>query len=241
MLGGLQGRGTQVLQGLGHSVTATVVASQGAAYLWEDPKHRAATMETPWLGKPMATPTSTWKPPAHGNARSAVSTRTTPCSPRGSPPPRHAHVQPHGGMHQVLRWGRRHPGGGTQPWSTTVWTRAGVSTHQELVLELAQRGGLAGFCLKGCGVCGGMAERHTQVASLLGGCEALSCPGALGHRAALVLSMPLCLLHSVPVTLRTSSFWRQSAGESLPPAIHEHRGAGAQARRGRGTRFARLG
>lgn len=36
------------------------------------------------------------------------------------------------------------------------------------------------------------------------------------------LSMPLCLLHPVPVTLRISSFWHQSGGESLSPAIHEH-------------------
>lgn len=103
---------------------------------------------------------------------------------------------------------------------------AGVSTHQELLLEPAQRGGLAGFCLKGCGVCGGMAERHTQVAPLSGGREALSRPGELGHRAAVVphsfhapLSPPLCAGHAEDQQLLASKRWGK-----LPPALREHRG-----------------
>lgn len=117
--GGRRGRG---------EVAAAAVASQGAAHLWEDPEHRAATMETPWLGKPMATPTSTWKPPppAHGNARSAVSTRTT-----GGPPPRTAvcgDTQGQGGTR------RDTPGG--QNTALSIAGCAGVSAQQELLLEL---------------------------------------------------------------------------------------------------------
>lgn len=52
-------------------------------------QHRAATMETPWLGKPMATHTSTWKPPAHGNVHAAASTRTMLRSLLGTPAPGH--------------------------------------------------------------------------------------------------------------------------------------------------------
>lgn len=106
-----------------------VVTSRDAAHLWEDPQHRAATMETPRLGKThgnthlhMETPRSWQRTQRRQRQHNAVLTTGVPPTP----------VPGQGGVHRELWWAQSHPGGRTHPTACTQ--RAGVSTQQELLL-----------------------------------------------------------------------------------------------------------